>query len=141
MPLVVLTNDDFEGDKIKNPKRGLIFFSQSWCGWCDKTKPIYEEFAKNQQAYIIDGNDNEDIFNMFGVEGVPDIRLVNNDGSIGKTFDMERTVANFNRFVQVGGKRRSKTRKNKRKNTKKKVLKKKKTRKNKKSYSPKKNKK
>lgn len=137
MPLIILTEKDFEGNKIKNAKRGLIFFSQSWCGWCDKTKPIYKEFGKNKQAYIIDGKNNENIFNMFGVEGVPDIRLVNNDGSIGKSFEMERSVANFNRFVQIGGKRKTYKKRNKktRKNIRR-VNKKKKTRKtkNKKIY-------
>jgi thiol-disulfide isomerase/thioredoxin len=111
MPLIHLTKDDFEDKKIKNAKRGLIFFSQSWCGWCDKTKPIFEEFSEKNTGYIIDGKDNEEIFDLFGVEGVPDIRMVNADGSIGKEFNMERTVANFKKFIQVGGRRKNRLRK------------------------------
>ncbi len=107
-----ITSKDFTSDgKIKNGKKGLIFFSQSWCPFCVKAKPLFKQYAnsKGQSGYLIDGENNKDIFGKFGVQGIPDIRKVDSSGKIGQKFQGERSLKSLKDFADGksgGGKKK-----------------------------------
>ena len=108
-----LSPKNFTNGKInKNiAKKGLIFFSQSWCGFCKQAKPIFKEFAKmsGQNGYLADGEVNKSIFQELGIQGIPDIRIMDENGNIGKKYQGERTPMGFKNFVieMYGGKRKN----------------------------------
>lgn len=56
----------------------VLDFYATWCGPCQLLKPLLEKLA-HEYNYIlakVDIDQNPDLANYFGVEGVPDIRIV-----------------------------------------------------------------
>ena len=98
-----LSPKDFTSDgKIKNGKQGLIFFSQDWCGYCKAAKPEFKKFAKmsGQTGYLADGEKNKEVFEKLGIQGIPDIRRMDDNGNIGDKHDgANRTAENFKKFA------------------------------------------
>jgi len=56
----------------------LVDFYATWCGPCQILKPILENLAKEYDFILakVDIDQNPDLANTYGVEGVPDVRIV-----------------------------------------------------------------
>lgn len=57
----------------------LVDFYATWCGPCKILKPILEKLAQEYDFTLgkIDIDQNQDLANSYQVEGVPDVRIVN----------------------------------------------------------------
>jgi thiol-disulfide isomerase/thioredoxin len=112
-----ITYDDFDlnGDDIKLNKEGpaIVLLYKEWCPYCRQVKPILQKYSeKGGVVYLMDGEigNNGEIFEKLGVTTVPDIRLLQEDKTLGKKHDDDRTVESFEKFLpikkQTGGKRK-----------------------------------
>jgi len=56
----------------------LVDFYATWCGPCQILKPMLENLAKEYDFILakVDIDQNSDLANTYGVEGVPDVRIV-----------------------------------------------------------------
>lgn len=73
---------NFEDDVVSasSQKPVLIDFFATWCGPCQMLKPMLERLV-NEYDFIlakVDIDQNPDLANAYGVEGVPDVRIVQN---------------------------------------------------------------
>lgn len=113
-----ITGDDFSGlllnNKFKN-KIVIIKFYVDWCGFCQRTKPVFNQLAnqyKNDSKVIIGEYDCEDPKNKeymneyinkfnygFKVNGYPTI-VIYKDQLFKKIYDGPRTVDGFNNEIQ-----------------------------------------
>jgi thioredoxin 1 len=76
-------------DKIASKKPIALFFSASWCGSCNKQKPILYEVLKeheNLEFYEIGSNLNKIrkkiLFEQYKVQGIPTLLLFNDGKEI-----------------------------------------------------------
>lgn len=58
----------------------LVDFFAQWCGPCQMLKPMLENLVKEYDFVLakVDIDQNPDLANAYGVEGVPDVRIVQN---------------------------------------------------------------
>ena len=56
----------------------LVDFFATWCGPCQMLKPMLEKLIKEYDFVLakVDIDQNQDLANKFGIEGVPDVRIV-----------------------------------------------------------------
>jgi putative thioredoxin len=56
----------------------LIDFYATWCGPCQLLKPVLEKLVKEYDFILakVDIDKNQDLANQYGIEGVPDVRIV-----------------------------------------------------------------
>jgi putative thioredoxin len=56
----------------------LIDFFATWCGSCQLLKPVLEKLVKEYDFVLakVDIDKNQDLANHYGIEGVPDVRIV-----------------------------------------------------------------
>lgn len=56
----------------------LVDFSATWCGPCQMLKPVLEKLVQEYDFVLakVDIDENPDLASSFGVEGVPDVRIV-----------------------------------------------------------------
>lgn len=71
---------NFEDDVVSasNQKPVIIDFFAQWCGPCQMLKPMLERLV-NEYDFIlakVDIDQSPDLANAYGVEGVPDVRIV-----------------------------------------------------------------
>lgn len=73
---------NFEDDVVEasNQKPVLIDFFAQWCGPCQMLKPMLEKLVQEYDFILakVDIDQNPDLANAYGVEGVPDVRIVQN---------------------------------------------------------------
>jgi putative thioredoxin len=67
-----------EVDEKSYEKPVLVDFFATWCGPCQILKPMLEKLVKEYDFVLakIDIDQNPDLADKFGVEGVPDVRIV-----------------------------------------------------------------
>lgn len=60
----------------------IMYFSADWCAPCKATKPIVQEFIKDNpepKVYIIDADQETDLVNKFQVRSIPTFILVDGE--------------------------------------------------------------
>lgn len=78
--IVELNENNFE----ENTKSGLklVEFFATWCGFCQKQRPVLEELSKNNiWIGTVDADKNPEITNKYGIKGFPTFVLFR-DGKI-----------------------------------------------------------
>lgn len=86
MPVINITNENFEAEVINNKKPILLDFWADWCGPCLKLAPVVEEISNEQDAVRVgkvDVTKFPDLAARFGVITIPLLVLVN-DGKAAK---------------------------------------------------------
>jgi thiol-disulfide isomerase/thioredoxin len=66
-----LNGSDFEGAKLKKEGYAVVFFYATYCGFCTKSKPDYEEFSKTAafiKVYCMDGPENVQVKECINIE-------------------------------------------------------------------------
>ncbi len=78
--IVELNENNFE----ENTKSGLklVEFFATWCGFCQKQRPVLEELSKNNiWIGTVDADKNPEITNKYGIKGFPTFVLFR-DGKV-----------------------------------------------------------
>jgi thioredoxin 1 len=77
--LGVATDDNFEGEVLKNDKPVVVDFWAPWCGPCKAIGPVFEELAgqfKDSVKFMkMNVDDNQKTAVKFGVRSIPTIIL------------------------------------------------------------------
>jgi putative thioredoxin len=77
---VVVDRDNFITDVLQQSfeKPVLVDFFATWCGPCQMLKPMLEKLVKEYDFVLakIDIDQNPELAHEYGVEGVPDVRVV-----------------------------------------------------------------
>lgn len=70
-----LTTDNFGKEIIHSEKLAVIVFLATWCGVCERMKPIFDEFTKDFEGKIITGeiciDDEEFLAAKYEIEVLP----------------------------------------------------------------------
>lgn len=78
---ISVNNDTFEAEVFQKSfeKPVLIDFYANWCGPCQMVKPILEKIAQEYDVVVAKVNidENQRLAHDYGVEGIPDVRLIN----------------------------------------------------------------
>lgn len=78
---VTVDSNNFQSEVVETSysKPVLIDFAATWCGPCQVLKPILEKLVTEYDFVLakIDIDENPDLASDFSVEGVPDVRIVN----------------------------------------------------------------
>ena len=67
----------------------IVDFFATWCGPCQMLKPILEKVAQEYDCVVakVDTEENPSIASAFGIEGIPDVKIIANgqiiDGFVG----------------------------------------------------------
>jgi len=79
MPLVTITDDNFEEEVLKSDKPVLIDFWATWCGPCRMIAPIVEEMATEYEGKAkigkLDVDSNQQTSIKYGVRSIPTLLL------------------------------------------------------------------
>ncbi len=82
---VVVDSVSFTDEVVQKSyeKPVLVDFFAQWCGPCQMLKPMLEKLVKEYDFVLakVDIDQNPDLANAYGVEGVPDVRIVR-DGEV-----------------------------------------------------------
>ena len=89
-----------------NGKPAIIDFSATWCPPCQKLKPIFnkleEDFHDRINFITIDVDENQELAQSYGVQNIPYLVFVNNDGQIQNTIvgfqDRDQLLASINTY-------------------------------------------
>jgi putative thioredoxin len=77
---VVVDSANFETEVLQQSyeKIVLVDFFATWCGPCQLLKPMLEKLVKEYDFVLakVDIDQNPDLANAYGIEGVPDVRVV-----------------------------------------------------------------
>lgn len=79
---VVVNQQTFEAEVLQKSfeRPVLVDFFAQWCGPCQLLKPMLEKLAQEYDFVLakVDIDQDPELANAFGVEGVPDVRVVQN---------------------------------------------------------------
>lgn len=77
---IVVNSDTFESEVLQQSyeKPVLVDFFATWCGPCQMLKPMLEKLVQEYDFVLakVDIDQNPDLAKVYGVEGVPDVRIV-----------------------------------------------------------------
>jgi putative thioredoxin len=77
---VTVDRQNFAAEVVQksHEKPVLVDFYATWCGPCQMLKPMLEKLAKEYDFQLakIDIDQNPELAKVYGVEGVPDVRIV-----------------------------------------------------------------
>ncbi len=99
-----LTPQDFSGKKITDSKlqnkKGLIFFGASWCGFCERFSPVYENasntLGQSFPMYYMDCEKYGDFASKtFNISGFPTVMYIDRTGVPYKKYSGDRTEASI----------------------------------------------
>ncbi len=80
--VIVITDSEFETEVLKSEKPVLLYFWATWCGPCQLVSPIMEkvasEYSDRLKVVKMEVDPNPITVKQYGVEGVPALRLVQN---------------------------------------------------------------
>lgn len=81
MGVSITANSQNFTDEVLQPsyeKPVLVDFFAQWCGPCQMLKPVLEKLAQEYDFILakVDIDENPDLANTYGVQGVPDVRIV-----------------------------------------------------------------
>jgi thiol-disulfide isomerase/thioredoxin len=91
--MIVYIDNEHDLDKIlKTKDRVIALVYLSWCPFCRKFLPIFQQYAQNEQQYFLCAQDDkESIGNKYSIDVFPTV-LSFEKGSISKRLDGERGV-------------------------------------------------
>ncbi len=105
-----LSIDDFNLNTKKcvtnQGKSGLIIFYQYWCPHCRNIVPeVVKANKKLKNKHLImavhgDNENNNMIFDNFGIMGIPSIKFMNSSGKITKDYDGARDSESLAKFIK-----------------------------------------
>jgi len=79
---IVVNQQTFEAEVLQQSYERpiLVDFYAQWCGPCQMLKPMLEKLVQEYDFVLakVDIDQNPELANAFGVEGVPDVRVVQN---------------------------------------------------------------
>jgi putative thioredoxin len=77
---IEVDRDSFRTDVMETSyiKPILVDFYATWCGPCQLLKPVLEKLVKEYDFVLakVDIDKNQELASRFGIEGVPDVRIV-----------------------------------------------------------------
>ena len=86
---IVVDQGNFDTEVVKksHEKPVLVDFFATWCGPCQMLKPMLEKLAQEYDFVLakVDIDQNPELASTYGVEGVPDVRIVV-DGEVSEGF-------------------------------------------------------
>ncbi|MCY7392024.1 MAG: tetratricopeptide repeat protein [Leptolyngbyaceae cyanobacterium CAN_BIN12] len=94
---IVATSENFATEVLEKSNEQIVvvdFFAQ-WCGPCQLLKPMLEKLVQEYDFVLakVDIDENPDLAQTYGVQGVPDVRIVAdgivNDGFVGALAEPE----------------------------------------------------
>lgn len=75
-----VNGDNFNSEVIEPSYNTLVLidFYATWCGPCQLLKPVLEKLVKEYDFILakVDIDKSQDLANRYGIEGVPDVRIV-----------------------------------------------------------------
>ena len=86
-----VTEENFEGEVIKETKTVLIDFYADWCGPCQVLSPIVDDFAKaNKDIKVVRINvDNaEDLAIRYGIMSIPTLVVMKNGKEVNRSIGL-----------------------------------------------------
>ena len=106
-----LNINDFDIERAKcitnNDKSGALVFYQAWCPHCrtivDDVASANKSLGNKHIILAVHGQTprNNEIFERFGIMGIPSIKFMKKDGSVTSNFEGKRTANNLIEFIQV----------------------------------------
>ena len=86
-------------------KKQIILFFAPWCGHCQDLKPTWEKLESEFAGKVVsvNGDENRELVNKFGVDGFPTIfycpnGMDSNEGA--ETYDGGRDYDDLKRYIQ-----------------------------------------
>ncbi|MEA5541299.1 MAG: tetratricopeptide repeat protein [Limnoraphis robusta] len=77
---IEVNSDNFEREVLQKSEEQIILvdFFATWCGPCQLMKPLLEKLVEEYDFILakVDIDKNPDLANTYNVEGVPDVRIV-----------------------------------------------------------------
>lgn len=68
-----ISSVDFNGKDLNKPYSGFIVFYASWCGYCQKLKPLLASLSGKVNIIAINCDQPNELCERFGVSGYPTI--------------------------------------------------------------------
>jgi protein disulfide-isomerase A6 len=105
--VIELTSGNFDKrtKKVIHPlldkgSKGLVMFSASWCGHCQRTAPELEKVADclgtSFPVFYFDCEKYPEFArSVMKIEGYPTLKFIDRNGSLYKTYNSERTYEGF----------------------------------------------
>lgn len=90
-----------------NDKSGALIFYQAWCPHCrtivDDVVSANKSLGNRHIILAVHGQTprNDEIFDRFGIMGIPSIKFMKKDGSVSSDFEGERTANNLIEFIKT----------------------------------------
>jgi thioredoxin len=92
----ISTPQEFTRKVTKNSKLTVVKFSASWCGPCQKMKPVFEEVAKENtdcDCVEVDIDGTRSIVNLWNISSVPTIVVVKDGKEVARLVGMQSKEA------------------------------------------------
>ena len=98
-----VTDENFETEVLKADKPVIVDFWAEWCGPCKQIGPILEEISDEKKdlinIYKINIDDNPEIPQKYGVQGIPTLMFFN-DGKLVDTRVGSLSKSSLNEWIE-----------------------------------------